>query len=440
MNAWFTSAGLRRWRHALASLPRKLFGRPPTLHYFHQVDDPYAHLLLQALPKLLAQYRVQLQMHLVSAPADSAAPDRARLQDWSRRDAVEIAVSPGLTFVDRQAQPSAETIAAANAALLNAINTTENVDTLLGKALAISERCWANDAFALRQIGAASESETRTALRKGDRLRQRRGHYLGGMLYFEGEWYWGIDRLHHLEARLQTLGFAMSNALQYPAPSLALPPVAPPTGERPVLHFFCSLRSPYTYLAVARCAQLAQHYGAELRLRFVLPMVMRGLPVPREKRMYIVLDTKREAESLGLPFGRIADPVGLPTERGLALLHRAIGLGKGVELLQSFMQAVWSEGVDAGTDEGLQLIATRCGLDSRFVADALADDSWRAVAQANREEMLAAGLWGVPSFRVNDGPARWGQDRLYLVERDLMAATKAGDNRPAMNNPSEEKR
>jgi len=47
------------------------------------------------------------------------------------------------------------------------------------------------------------------------------------------------------------------------------------------------------------------------------------------------------------------------------------------------------------------------------------------VAQANREEMLGLGLWGVPSFRVDAGPARWGQDRLWQVERDLVVATGA---------------
>jgi 2-hydroxychromene-2-carboxylate isomerase len=44
------------------------------------------------------------------------------------------------------------------------------------------------------------------------------------------------------------------------------------------------------------------------------------------------------------------------------------------------------------------------------------------VAEANRTDMLERGLWGVPSFRVNDGPAIWGQDRLWMVEQDLIAA------------------
>ena len=55
------------------------------------------------------------------------------------------------------------------------------------------------------------------------------------------------------------------------------------------------------------------------------------------------------------------------------------------------------------------------------VRTALADEGWRAVAEANRAEMFDAGLWGVPSFRVGDRPAQWGQDRLWAVERDLSA-------------------
>ena len=153
-----------------------------------------------------------------------------------------------------------------------------------------------------------------------------------------------------------------------------------------------------------------------------------------KKRLYIARDTKREAEALGIPFGNIADPVGKPTERCLAVLHRVINSGSGRELefFSSFMRGVWAEGIDAGSDTGLFKIAERAGLDAEFVKQALADESWRAVAQANRDEMLASGLWGVPTFRVDDGPARWGQDRLWQVERDLIAATRATPTKQIM--------
>jgi 2-hydroxychromene-2-carboxylate isomerase len=97
----------------------------------------------------------------------------------------------------------------------------------------------------------------------------------------------------------------------------------------------------------------------------------------------------------------MVDPVGRPTERGLAVLHHAVAAGLGPEFLASFMRGAWAEGLDGG------------------------DESWREVAARNREEMLAPGLWGVPSFRVDAAPARWGQDRLWRVERDLIAATQA---------------
>ena len=39
-------------------------------------------------------------------------------------------------------------------------------------------------------------------------------------------------------------------------------------------------------------------------------MAMRGQPLPLAKRLYILRDAKREADRLGLPFGKIHDPLG----------------------------------------------------------------------------------------------------------------------------------
>jgi 2-hydroxychromene-2-carboxylate isomerase len=133
-------------------------------------------------------------------------------------------------------------------------------------------------------------------------------------------------------------------------------------------------------------------------------------------------DNKREASRLGLPFGCVVDPVGEPTERGLALLHKAIGQGKGPALTESFLQGVFADGIDAGSDAGLSIIAARAGLSADDVAAALADKSWRAVAEANRADLFARGLWGVPSFRLDERAAIWGQDRLWMLEQDLIRA------------------
>jgi 2-hydroxychromene-2-carboxylate isomerase len=369
-----TSPALRaaaRKRHALL---RKLRGARAQVHYFHQPDDPYSHLAAMQLDALSKRYRIELITHIVPAPDAAAAPDQERLRAWSARDAQRLAAHYGLAVPDFS-QP-------------------------------------------FESLHTASAS----ALEQGRVLRAKWGHYLGAMFYFEGEWYWGIDRLHFLEQRLAEAGLGAPVSPLVPAPQLQLASIQSTNASAspPVIHFYCSLRSPYTYLAATQVQRLAAHYGATLQIRFVLPMVMRGLPVPLAKRLYIIRDTKREAERLGMPFGSIVDPVGTPTERGLALLHKAIQTGRGIEMAQSFLRGVFAEGVDAGSDKGLQALAERAGFSQDDMRAALANESWRAVAEENRADMLARGLWGVPSFRVNDLPAVWGQDRLWMVEQDIL--------------------
>ena len=421
-----TSTRARDFRRGLFATHRRMRGAPACVRYFHQADDPYSHLMLQALPALVENYKVRLELHLVPPPDSAAAPDRERLQAWSRRDAVDLASVTGLEFEDPGQQPDPAATGLGNRVLAAALLTGIPVGSLVSLASTVGRELWRGNITELERMPASTRDQADAILDAGRALRARLGHYLGATLNFEGEWYWGADRLGYLEQRLRATGLARTTCT---APIVRLPRVecrhSPTNGHRPEFHFFCSLRSPYTYLAVQRVLELAARYDARLQLRFVLPMVMRGLPVPRQKRLYILADAKREADTLGLPFGRIVDPVGVPTERGLAVLHRAIAEGRGPQFLESFLRGVWAEGVDAGGDVGLHLLALRSGLDESLVATALDDTSWRAVATANREQMLALGLWGVPSFGVDDGPARWGQDRLWLVERDLIAATQA---------------
>jgi len=423
ITSWLTSPTRRDMRRALAAMPRRMGGRMSEIHYFHQPDDPYSHLCLQALDALAQRTIPALSIHIVPPPDDAAAPERARLAAWSIRDAGTLARRLGLSWSENVAQPEPALVALAGAALVAAAKQ----DGFPVAALTISEALWRGDRKALEAMPAADAAETDAALTAAAKLRTETGHYLGGTFYFEKEWYWGLDRLHHLETRLRAAGLMKPGT-----PDPALAPVrdvelkaVPSNGKAPTLDYFFSFRSPYTWIATPRVRQLARHYGAELRLRFILPMVMRGLPVPPPKSRYIMFDTKREADRVGLPFGRIVDPRGPATERGIAVLAKAIPLGRGEDFAESFLRAVWSEGVDGATDAGLHKIAARAGLDGPFVEDALKDESWRPVAEANRQALFAHGLWGAPTLSVNGGPAHWGQDRLWAVENDLIAATDA---------------
>ncbi|WP_291843449.1 DsbA family protein [Maricaulis sp.] len=342
-----TSPTLRatsRLRHAAL---RNLTGRPRTLHAFIERNEPYSNLLLQALPRIAERHGVKLVWHEVGPPERSAAPEPDKLAAWSAQDAGYLAQAYNLK-TESQAWP----------------------DTM--------------------------------GLEAGNALRNRLGHYGSAMTWFEGEWYWGIDRLHHLECRLG-------------GQPLLFPPIAEPDhANGGQVDVFLSLRSPYSYLAAMRLFDLAKHWQADIRLRPVLPMVMRALPVPTNKRVYIVRDCKREAERLGLPFGNIVDPVGVGVERGLAVLVGEINRGRGREFLQAFMTGVWSQGIDPAHDAGLRRICDTAGVRWDQALSDLDDESWRLVVEANRAELFENGHWGVPTFKVGDRMA-FGQDRLWLV-------------------------
>ena len=137
-----------------------------------------------------------------------------------------------------------------------------------------------------------------------------------------------------------------------------------------------------------------------------------------------MLDTRREAELLGFPFGRIADPAGRGAERALAVVFRAIGLGLGEEFAQGALAASFAQGVDLADDAALLAITGRAGLREQDVRAALAGESWRVTAEQNRAALFEAGLWGAPTFRVNGGMAHWGQDRIWTLEEDVIAALR----------------
>lgn len=408
--------GLARWAGRM--------GRPaagPTVDYFHQADDPYSHLACQTLGPLARRYQVRIRPWLVPPPDFAAAPEQEKLRLYGLRDAVLAARHFGLEFPASARLPSAAQTASAQSALAAALAAPDFAD----RAVTVGKALWSGAAAApdLRPDAAVD-----AALAAGAAERNRLGHYLGAMLHFEGEWYWGVDRLHHLEVRLAAMG---RDAAPAGAPRLApwraagASGAAPATRGAATIELWFSFRSPYSWIAFPQMRRLARLYGARLQLRPVLPMVMRGLPVPRIKRAYIVTDAKREADLAGLPFGPIVDPVGAGVERAIAVLAHAAAAGLGEAFAESALRGAWAEGVDLAADSGLAAVAGRAGIGGAAVAAALADESWRAGAEANRAALFEAGLWGVPSFRLNGGPAHWGQDRLWAAEDELRAAGAA---------------
>ena len=401
------------------------------VEYFHQVNDGYSHLAAQMLSAFVEHYQIRLVCHLVGPPSGPNAPEPDFLLGLSRYDAARIGPHYGLEFPGGSDPPDRDLVDLATRILAGVV--TDAV-AFVDAAPRVGGALWSGSAEALQGLAEryGPVADAASVLASGERRRADLGHYSGAMFHYGREWYWGVDRLHYLERRLIELGASYDGG-----EILSTPPAIEHGPYRDdgsmTLEVFPSVRSPYTALSFDAAVDLARATGVRLRVRPVLPMVMRGVPVTRTKGAYIFMDAAREARSRDLTdWGSYYEPVGAPVERCYSLYPWAVAEGRGGELLSAFMRAAFREGINTNTDAGLRHVVEAAGLSwaeaqSIVGKNVWNDVAWRDEIEANRRTMYDLGLWGVPSFRLLDaaGEARlrvWGQDRLWLVAHEIQRA------------------
>ncbi|NVO55406.1 DsbA family protein [Rhodobacteraceae bacterium B1Z28] len=407
--AILTSRGLLTARRQAQELKRRVRREPHIVRYFHDVSDPYCYLTSQVLVEFQRRYKVELRPYLISGPPSDALPDPKAYHDNAIRDVMQLAKRFDMPS-PKISKPNVEAISQAERILAAGISCPD---------FATIARQVSSDLWSGSDLPSMPEVDPSNVMNAGDRALAAAGHYLGGTFQYAGEWYWGVDRLHYLESRLQQAGLGERVSPIVPVPRLQAENAFE---EGRQVEFFFSFRSPYSYLAFDRIRDLTCRHNAKLILRPVLPMLMRGLPVPSLKSSYILKDCAREARRMEIPFGRICDPLGKGVERGYALLDFAEGQGLLPEFCAAFMSGVWADGLNAATDQGLSKIVRRAGLIWKDAQADLNATGWLSRITANQDHLQEIGLWGVPSFRVG-GRSIWGQDRLWAVE-DLLTGTR----------------
>lgn len=428
---WLGSAMLRRVcsqerlqkQRVKTERARSKAGDPHVVEYFHQVEDGYSHLAAQVLQQFCERYDIELVCHLVRGPQGKNLPEPDLLLQLSRYDAFHVAPEYGLQFPEHPNVPDSALVALATAVL-----AAQDSKGFVACAAKVGDALWSGDRARLQglaeSLGCASESEREARLDAGTAHRSKLKHYSGAMFFYGKEWYWGVDRLYHLERRLAELGAdrKAGEKLLVPRPTVEAGPLKDDGSL--TLEVYPSLRSPYTSIVFDRALQLAQDTGVKVVVRPVLPMVMRGVPATPEKGMYIFFDVQREAQEMGAPFGNIYDPIGEPVRRCYSLYPWACQQGRGNELLSSFLGAAFAQGVNTNREQGLRRVVEAAGLDWNEAQRHLGESEWEGIVEQNRQALYDAGLWGLPSFRLLDEQgeqllALWGQDRLWLFAREI---------------------
>lgn len=412
---------------------RRLRGQPHRVLYYHEVSDPYSHLAAQALLPICERYEIELECRVSAVEGGANRPEPELLAEHARRDCALVAPHYRLAFPIDAPPPDADLVARGERLLVAAEGSGAPAFALL--ATRVGDAIWHGDAQAMRRLEtgskAASDGETRARLADAARQRARSGHYSGAVFRYGGEWFWGVDRLHHLERRLTALGAARGNeGFAFGRPPLETAPVA--RADEMTLEIFPSLRSPYSAIGYEPALDLAKATGVRQVTRPVLPMVMRGVPVSLAKGLYIFRDARREGAALGMPFGRMIDPIGTPVRRAFALWPWARSLGRGEAFVASFLRAAFAEAVDTSSEAGLRRVVERAGLAWSQALPHLGSTEWETELEQNRICMIEEmGQWGVPSFRLR-GPGDerdlvvWGQDRLWLISREIQRRGGAG--------------
>jgi 2-hydroxychromene-2-carboxylate isomerase len=410
-------------RRARAERARRKAGGRHRVEYFHQLDDGYSHLAAQLLRPLLDAYDVELVCHLVTVANDRNLPEPALWPPLSRYDSARLAPHYGLRFPERADAPGADSVSLATRILAH-LDQARFPEA----AVQVGEALWAGDGSGLEglaaRLGSVEPAVAEACLERGTRRRNELKHYSGGMFFCGGEWYWGADRFYHLENRLIAEGARMSGSRELICPRPAIESGPLKDDGSLTLEIYPSLRSPYTSLIFDAAVQLAKETGVRRVVRPVVPMVMRGVSLTRQKGTYIFTDAAREAAALGLDWGRFYDPIGNPVRNAYSLYPWARERGRDTELLSSFLHAAFFDGVNTNNEQGIRVVVESAGLPWDEARRIMGNAGWEDELEANRLAMYDFGCWGVPSFRLLDAQGKavlglWGQDRLWLFAREI---------------------
>jgi 2-hydroxychromene-2-carboxylate isomerase len=433
-NVLFSDFLLKQKRHK-AERTRLRQKKPHQVTVYLSINDPYSYLLLQVLPKLKKRFSINFDFRTVLNRPSEMFPAPQLWDKNAFNDAVYLCNLYGLNFPSVIQEPaiSKEQLIELDAKITAQLLHWELQPAYLDNALSLFAAYWQGDYASIKQQLDSRVCEQvecyQHHLLANEKMLKDNGHYLAAMLHYGGEWYWGLDRLQYLEQRLNDLNLNTDDKkLQY---NLGHKNFCTLLNQERIelakskglnnapIEMYWSLRSPYSYLAIMRMQALAKYYEVQLIVKPVLPMVMRRMQVPTNKKNYIAHDAKRVSREYGIDFGFISDPLGKGVENCYALYDYAKSNKVGVKFLQYYAQAVWSQGVRSDTQKGLKTIVESVGLNWAQAQRYLSDDSWKIWAQDNLAQLYGEGLWGVPSFKYLNTKA-FGQDRINLIESEVV--------------------
>jgi 2-hydroxychromene-2-carboxylate isomerase len=390
------------------------FRKTPIAEVYLALNDPYSFMLIQVLPEIEQRFNIQFKLFLVYESVPGVTIDPKLMRTWAIKDANSIADQYQLKKITQQ--PTQESLFTGQQMWQLRPKTLDN-------AWQLFQKTWFNE---FDDYYHASTPVINYQIKNLMRL-VKLGHYLPSSIFIAGQWFVGIDRLEHLEKRLTSLGLAIDDSLSvYQKNKLIFVDQSKEeflanNNDSNTIEAFISLRSPYSYIGLLQAEKLSQHYKVPLKIRPLLPLVMRGLTITENKERYAVFDASREAKKLNIPFTGITDPLGQGIFNAFQIFSYAEQQNKEVDFIKSAFNAIYVDGLDLSHKSIIVSLCNKHDLDYEKALEYNNEHDWQQWSDYNQGTLDSMGLWGAPCFRFKN-VACWGQDRLAQIEQSIIAS------------------
>ncbi len=189
-------------------------------------------------------------------------------------------------------------------------------------------------------------------------------------------------------------------------------------------YYFC-LISPFSFMGLARLRDYAGQAGSTIRYKPVdlpklygetgtLPLAQR----PQARKDYRFVELERWRSNLALDLN--VAPKFFPADESFAARVVAAAIAEDHDpgdLCQALHEVVWIDEQDIADPDTVAKTVAQAGYPEDLLDAAKGEEADAAIA-ANTAEAAARGVFGVPTYIIEDEPF-WGQDRLDFVARKL---------------------
>lgn len=190
------------------------------------------------------------------------------------------------------------------------------------------------------------------------------------------------------------------------------------------LTFWFDVHSPWCYFAATRIGDLARRHGQELQWKPLhLPRLLdliggvKPLEANPARVAWFRQDILDHAELLGLPY-RMHPQYPLRNSRALRACQYAAEQGHAEAFVNRVLRAYWAEEGDITDPALLGEWGAEAGLDPARVAAAATSDEYKDKIDANTQDAIARGVFGVPTVDTGN-KLYFGNDRLDLLDHHL---------------------